>query len=91
MLVRRGSCCWGMITLVGKNMLVEKRSCWWEGIMWLLQDGKLLQKYDFRTNKYTFSQNGLQSVRSQHKSQQTICRLAAHLFLLKIPREKGPM
>ena len=77
--------------LVGKNHAGGEGSCWWERIMWLLQDGKLLQKYDFCTKKFTFSQNGLPSVRSQHKSQQTICLRAAHLFQLKILREKGPM
>ena len=66
-------------------------SCWRQRTMWLLQDGKLLQKYEFCTKKHTFSQNGLLSVRSQHKSQQTICQLGAHLFQLKIRRETGPM
>ena len=77
--------------LVGKNHAGGERSCLWEKIMWLLQDGKLLQKYGFRTKKYIFAQNGLPSVRSQHKLQQTICLLAAHLFQLKNLREKGPM
>ena len=77
--------------LVGKNHAGGEGSCWWERIMWLLQDGKLLQKYDFCTKKCTFAQNGLPSVRSQHKSQQTICLLVAHLFQLKILRETGPM
>ena len=77
--------------LVGKNHVGGEGSYWRERIMWLLQDGKLLQKYDFCTKKSTFSQNGLPSVRSQHKSQQTICLRAAHLFQLKILRETGPM
>ena len=77
--------------LVGKNHVGGEGSCWWENIMWLLQDGKSLQKYDFRPLKNTFAQNGLTSARSHQKSQQTICRRAAHLFQLKIPREKGPM
>ena len=77
--------------LVGKNHVAGERSCWWEKIMWLLQDGKLLQKSVFCIKEYIFAQNGLPSVRSQHKSQQTICLLAAHLFQLEILRERGPM
>ena len=45
----------------------------------------------FAPKKTIFAQNGLPSVRLQHKSQQTICLLAAHLFQLKILQEKGPM
>ena len=73
--------------LVRKNHAGGEGSCWWERIMWLLQDGKLLQSMIF-AQKPTFSQNGLPSVRSQHKLQQAI---AAHLFQLKNPHEKGPM
>ena len=62
--------------LVGKDHVGGEGSCWWERFMWLLQDGKLLQKYGSCIKKFTFSQNGLLSVRSQHKSQQTICHLA---------------
>ena len=79
-------------------------SCWWERIMLVENDhvgGKgscgcckmvnCCKSMIFAQKKYTFAQFGLPSVRSQHKSQQTICQLAAHLFQLKIPREKGPM
>ena len=77
--------------LVGKDHAGGEGSCWWERIMWLLQDGKLLQKCDLCTKKFTFSQNVLPSVRSQHKSEQTICLRAAHLFQLKILRVKDLM
>ena len=51
---------------------------------------KLLQKCDFCTIFYFFTER-TPCVRSQQKSQQTICLLAAHLFRLKNPRKKGPM
>jgi len=35
--------------LVGKNHVGGEGSSCWEEVMWLLQDGKLLQKPDFRT------------------------------------------
>ena len=72
--------------LVGKNHAGGEGSCWWERIMWLLQDGKLLQKSAFCT-KNIAAQSGLPSVRSQHKSQQTICQLAPDL-LTNVPRSK---
>ena len=72
------TCWWGRIMLVGKDHAGSAR--WWG-----------MQKCDFRFKKSTFSQNGLLFVRSQHKSQQTICLLAAHLFQLKILRAKGSM
>ena len=77
--------------LVGKNHAGGERSCWWERIMLVLQDDEECKHVIFALEKSTFSQNGLPSVRSQHKSQQTICQLAAHLFQLKILRFKGPM
>ena len=40
--------------LVGKNRVGGEGSCWWERIMWLLQDGKLLQKYDLCTKRIHF-------------------------------------
>ena len=58
--------------------------------MLVLQDDEECRNVVFAPKKSTFSQNGLPSVRSQHKSQQTICLLAAHLFQLKILREKRP-
>ena len=77
--------------LVGKDHAGGEGSCWWERIMLVLQDDEECKNVIFASKKSTFSQNGLLSVRSQHKSQQTICLLAAHLFQLKIPREIGPM
>ena len=90
--------------LVGKNHAGGEGSCWWERIMLVEKDhvgGKgscgcckmvtYCKSMIFAPKKFTFSQNGLPSVRSQHKSQQTICQLAAHLFQLKFLREKGPM
>ena len=81
-----------------------ERSCWWERIMLVEKDhvgGKgscgcckmvdYCKSIIFAPKKSTFSQNGLPSVRSQHKSQQTICLLAAHLFQLKNLHEKCPM
>ena len=90
--------------LVREDHVGGERSCWRERIM-LVVKGHVVGKGScgcckmvnycksviFAPEKYTFSQNGLLSVRSQHKSQQTICQLAAHLFQFKIPREKGPM
>ena len=78
--------CWlERITLLGKVRVGEKGSC---GCCKMVNYCKNMI---FAPKKSTFSQNGLPSVRSQHKSQQTICQLAAHLFQLKILREKGPM
>ena len=81
----RGSCWWERIMLVEKDHVGGKRSC---GCCKMVNYCKTMI---FAPTNYTFSQNGLPSVRSQHKSQQTICQLAAHLFQLKILREKGPM
>ena len=90
--------------LVREDHVAGERSCWWERIMLVEKDhvgGKrscgcckmvnYCKNMIFAPKKSTFSQNGLLCVRSQHKSQQTICLLAAHLFQLKILREKGPM
>ena len=90
--------------LVKEDHVAGERSCWWERIMLVGKDhvgGKgscgcckmvnYCKSMIFAPKKSTFSQNGLPSVRSQHKSQQTICRRAAHLFQLKILRESGPM
>ena len=90
--------------LVREDHVAGKRSCWWERIMLVEKDhvgGKEscgcckmvndCKSMIFAPKTSTFAQNGLPSVRSQHKSQQTICQLAAHLFQLKIPRENGPM
>ena len=76
--------------LVGKDHAGGGGPCWWERIMLVLQDDEECKNVIFAPKK-TFSQNGLLSVSSQHKSQQTICLLAAHLFQLKILREKSPM
>ena len=78
------SCWWERIMLVGKDHVGGKGSC---GCCTMVNDCKSM----IFASKNTFSQNGLPSVHSQHKSQQTICQLAAHLFQLKILREKDPM
>ena len=90
--------------LVREDHVGGERSCWWERIMLVEKDhvgGKgscgccnmvnYCKSMIFAPKKSTFSQNGLPSVRSQHKSQQTICRRAAHLLKLKILRASGPM
>ena len=76
---------------VGKNHVGGEGSCWWGKIMLVLQDDEERRNVVFAPKKSTFSQNGLPCVPSQHKSQQTICRLAVYLVKLKIPRETGPM
>ena len=90
--------------LVREDHVAGERSCWWERIMLVGKDhvgGKgscgcckmvnYCKSNVFAPKKSTFSQNGLPSVRSQHKSQQTICRLAVYLVKSKIRRETGPM
>ena len=90
--------------LVREDNVDGERSCWWERIMLVEKDhvdGKgscgcckmvnYCKSMIFAPIFLLFSQKGLPSVRSQHKSQQTICLLAAHLFQLTILREKGPM
>ena len=90
--------------LVREDNVGGEQSCWWETIMLVEKDrvgGKgscgcckmvnYCKSMIFAPKKSTFAQNGLPSVHSQHKSQQTICLRAAHLFQLKILREKGPM
>ena len=79
-----GSCWWGRIMLVEKNYVGGKGSC---GCCKMV----IYCKNMIGAKTHIFAQNGLPCVRSQHKSQQTICLLAAHLFQLKILREKGPM
>ena len=83
--VGKGSCWWRRI------MCWWDISSWWQRIMWVVEDVDyckfiiLLHKISF------FAQNGSPCVRSQHKLQQTICRLAVYLFELKFRRETGPM
>ena len=76
--------------LVGKDHVGGERSCWWGRIMLVLQNDEECKNVVFAP-KNTFSLNGPWCVRSQHKLQQTICRLAVYLFQLKILRENGPM
>ena len=80
-----GSCWWEKIMLVEKDHVGGKGSC---GCCKMVNYCKTMI---WAPKKYTFSQNGFPSVRSQRKSQQTICLRAAHLFQLKILRETGPM
>ena len=71
----RGSCWWGRIMLVGKDHVGGEESCW----LWKIVS---IPELWFRHRKNTFfAQNGSPSVRSQQKSQQTICQLAADLIL----------
>ena len=77
--------------LVGKNHVGGEGSCWWGRIMLVLQDDEERRNVVFAPKKTTFAQNGPPCVRSQHKLQQTICRLAVYLVKLKILRESGPM
>ena len=89
--------------LARKDHVAGERACCWERIMLVETDHvggkgsccccKMVNccKCMIFAPKDKISQNGLPSVRSQHKSQQTICLLAVHLFQLKIPREKNPM
>ena len=88
--------------LVREDHVAGERSCWWERVMLVEKDhvgGKrscgcckmvnYCRSVIFAPKNSIFAQNELPSVCSQHKSQQTICRRAAHLFQLKILREKN--
>ena len=78
------ACCWERIMLVETDHVGGKGSC---GCCKMVNYSKLC----FVHKKSTFSQKGLPCVRSQRKSQQTICLLAAHLFQSKILQDKGTM
>ena len=89
--------------LASEDHVGGERSCWWEIIMLVEKEhvgGKgscgcckmvnYCKSMIFAPEKSICSQNGLPCVRSQHKSQQTICLLAAHLFPIKNSARKRP-
>ena len=92
-----GSCWWERIMLAGKDhcwwkkiMLVAEDhvggkdhvASWWERIMLSVEDNKFSRiMVSVHEKDVFFAQNGSLSVRSQQKSQQTICQLAADLIL----------
>ena len=80
--------------LAREDHVAGERSRWWERIMLVENDHvggkgscgccKMVNYCKSRIvapEKIIFAQKGLPSVRSQHKSQQTICQLAADLIL----------
>ena len=67
--------CWqGKIMLVGKDHVSGEGSCW----LWKMVN--VAELWFLHRKNTLFAQNGSLSVRSQQKSQQTICLLAADLI-----------
>ena len=74
--------CWSeKIMLVAEDHAGGKGSCWWNRIMLVVEESKFSRIMISAQKKTFFAQNGSLSVRSQQKSQQTICQLAADLIL----------
>ena len=69
-------------------MLVEKDHVGGKGSCGCCNMVNYCKNKIFAPMKFGFAQNGLPSVRSQHKLQQTICLLAVYLFQLTLMREK---
>ena len=66
--------------LVGKDLVGGERSCWlWRMVSFC------------PTKNIFFAQKGPLSVRSQHKSQQTICHVAADPISKIVARKASPM
>ena len=81
MLVGQDHCWWERIILMGEDHVGGEESCWWERIMLSVEDSKFSRIMISAQKNMFFAQNGSPSVRSQQKSQQTICQLAADLIL----------
>ena len=80
MLVGKDHCWWERIMLEAKDHVGGEGSWRWERIMLPVEDSKCFRIMISVHETYVFAQNGSLSVRSQHKSQQTICQLAADLI-----------
>ena len=81
MLVGQDHCWWERIMLMGEDHVGGEESCWWERIMLSVEDSKFARIMISAQKNVFLAQNGPPSVRSQQKSQQTICQLAADLIL----------